>query len=279
LGWLAILINPNGLDVWRIPFQTVNVGALQQFISEWASPDFHQLFQQTLLWLLFAVLGAVALSGRVMDGSDLAVVVLFGLMALVARRNYGPFALVAVPVLVRSVSAAVEAWQGRSRWPDWALRLWSGDGQARVTRSMKVINLGLAGFLMLAALLKLYIVTHPALVDSYIREQYPVRAMAWLAEHNPPGKLLNEYAWGGFLVWDLRQEPVFVDGRTDLFGDAVIGDWMVAVEAGQGWEEVLARREVGLVLLEPGRPLLARLQAAGWQPYYQDEQAVIYGLP
>lgn len=31
---LAVLVNPNGLNTWLIPFQTVNVGVLQQFISE-----------------------------------------------------------------------------------------------------------------------------------------------------------------------------------------------------------------------------------------------------
>jgi len=40
-GFLAVAINPNGLDMWRIPFQTVGVSSLQQFIQEWASPDFH----------------------------------------------------------------------------------------------------------------------------------------------------------------------------------------------------------------------------------------------
>jgi len=104
----ALLINPNGLNIWKIPFQTVEVSALQQFIEEWASPDFHQLYQQPFLWLLFGILAAVGLSRRRVDFSDLAVVILFGYMALVARRNFGPFAIVSVPVLSRSIWAALK---------------------------------------------------------------------------------------------------------------------------------------------------------------------------
>ncbi len=277
---LAILINPNGLDVWRIPFQTVNVGALQQFIAEWASPDFHELVQQTLLWLLFAVIAAVALSGKVMDGTDLLTVLGFGLLALVARRNYGPFALAAVPVFTRYMSAAVEAWQGRVPWPAWALRLWQGESAApALPRLARAINLGLAGFLMLVAALKLVIVTYPALVDAYLAQQVPARAVAYMAQAQPQGNLLNEYNWGGYIQWAQPGIRVFVDGRTDLFGDDVIGDWIVAVQAGEGWQKILTRREVGWVLLQPDRPLLAKLAENGWQRVYADEQAVIYAKP
>ena len=60
---------------------------LQQFIPQWSSPDLHNLIEQSALWLLLAVFAAVALSGRRMDGSDLVTVVVFAMMALLARRN------------------------------------------------------------------------------------------------------------------------------------------------------------------------------------------------
>ncbi len=50
---LVVLINPNGLNMWRIPFQTVGVQVLQSLIAEWASPNFHELAQQPLLWMSF----------------------------------------------------------------------------------------------------------------------------------------------------------------------------------------------------------------------------------
>lgn len=280
LSAVTVLVNPNGLDVWRIPFQTVSVGVLQQFIAEWASPDFHQLVQQTVLWLLFAVVGSVALSGRVMDGVDLVVLVGFAWMALVARRNFGPFAVVAVPLLTRYLAAAVDSWQRRASWPGWALRLWRRDPSgAAVSGVFKAINLGLVGTLALVGFLKLYSVTHPALVQSYLALQAPARAAHWIASHPPQGRMLNEYNWGGYLLWALPDVPVFVDGRTDLYGDEVLGDWITMVQAGEGWQEIVARYEINWVVLQPDRPVLGRLAINGWVLVYADEQAVIYENP
>lgn len=284
LSAVLLLVNPNGLDVWRIPFQTVNVGALQQFIDEWASPDFHQPLQQAFLWLLFAVFAAVALAGKGMDATDLVMVIGFGYLALVARRNFGPFALAAVPILTRYATCAIENWQRRVSWPAWANRLWCGGVEDDVeniaaNRLKKAVNLMIFALLALVAVGKLYVVSHPALVEGFIAQQYPVRAVDWLSKNQIPGSLLNEYNWGGYLQWSLRGWPVFVDGRTDLFGDEIIGEWVTVVQAQEGWEKILAERQIDVILLEPGRPIVEHLQAKGWQLSYQDEQAVIYASP
>jgi hypothetical protein len=92
-----------------------------------------------------------------------------------------------------------------------------------------------------------------------------------------PGNLLNEYGWGGYLVWHLRENPVFVDGRTDLFGDEVIGEWMQVVQGGDGWIEVVERRGVDLILLEPHRPVTGILTDHGWKELYRDDVSVLYG--
>ena len=97
--------------MWMIPFKTVGVGVLQELISEWASPDFHQLVQQPFLWLLFATLGIAGLSKRRLDGSDLVSIVGFAYLALLARRNYGPFAMVAAPVLSRHLYSLISDWR------------------------------------------------------------------------------------------------------------------------------------------------------------------------
>jgi hypothetical protein len=101
--------------------------------------------------------------------------------------------------------------------------------------------------------------------------------VGWLNSHRGGGRLLNEYNWGGYLQWALPGFTTFVDGRTDLFGDAVVGEWTAAVRGEANWEEILARYSVDLVMLQPDRPLLKQLDQAGWTPLYQDAQVVIYG--
>jgi hypothetical protein len=272
---LAVLVNPNGLRMWLLPFQTVDMRVLQEFIPEWASPDFHNLLQQALLWLLLASFAAVGISGRMMDGSDLFTLLGFAFMAFVARRNYGPFALVAVPILCRYGAAALEAWETRA---PWLRKITQKRDPGKTGQAYKkIINLALVGLLGLVALGKLYSVTQPVLVHGYLEQNYPVKAVRWLSENQPPGRLMNEYNWGGYLQWALRGYPIFVDGRTDLFNDEMVGEWIKIVQADAGWQEILDRYQVDLVMLEPDRPLLLGLEKAGWKRLYADRQAEIYG--
>jgi hypothetical protein len=267
LCYLVVVINPNGVGAWLIPFQTVGVGVLQNFIQEWASPDFHNLIEQTLLWLIFTLIAAVGLSGRRMDGSDLVAVLVFGAMAFIARRNYGPFALVAAPVISRHVYMILcdlrrtNDTEMPNRIPNW----------------QRGLNLLIVAFLGLVALGKLYVVTHPAFIDNHLQAAYPVRAVEWIRERDPGVNLFSEYGWGGYLSWSMRGNAIFVDGRTDLFGDEIIGEWMAVVQAEYGWHEILEKRQVDLVLLEVQRPVVSVLEEAGWKELYRDEHSVLFG--
>ncbi len=289
---VALLVNANGVKIFLIPFQTVGVKVLQNFVSEWASPDFHQLFQQPFIWLLLMLLAALGLSGKRLDGTDLLTVSLFTYLSLVARRNYGPFALAALPVLSRHLWAAIQAWVAREPVVGWKARLGlagpeSGElpekpVQARplpVIRPgvMKAVNLALVAFIAFAAIAKWYVTANPILVDAYLNSSYPVKAIDWIRTNRPAGPMLNEYNWGGYLTWFLRDYPVFVDGRTDLYGDDVLGQWITAVQAGKGWQAILDQWKIKLVLIEPGRPLALELPQAGWKLLYQDDQAVVFG--
>jgi hypothetical protein len=287
----ALLINANGLNIFLIPFQTVGVKVLQNFVAEWASPDFHQLFQQPFIWLLLLLLGALGLSGKRLDATDLLTTGLFIYLTLVARRNYGPFALAALPVLSRHLWPAIQAWLGREPATGWKIRLGlaKGEGEGSPEKPaqstslpairpgvMKSINLALIAFIAFTAIGKWYVTGNPILVDSYLSSSYPVKAIDWIRSHQPAGPMLNEYNWGGYLTWFLRDYPVFVDGRTDLYGDDVLGQWITAVQAGKGWQAILDKYKVRLVLIEPGRPLAVALPLAGWKLLYQDDQAVVF---
>ena len=274
---LALLINPNGLNIWKIPFQTVEVSALQQFIEEWASPDFHQLYQQPFLWLLFSILAAVGLARRRMDTTDLVTVILFGAMALVARRNFGPFAIVGIPILSRYLWVA---WQSRKS-QDAAI---SETGLADYPqpprfrpRWQRRANLAIVGVLAIVAITKLYAVTYPGWMDTAIQSSEPAAAVNWMTANALKGRVLNEYNWGGYLEWKSTDLQVFVDGRTDLFGDSVLNEWLGAVQAANGWQQTLQKWNIDYLLLDPGRPLAQAAAQAGWKILYQDSQAVVYG--
>ncbi len=284
ISGLVALINPNGINTWLIPFQTVNVSVLQQFISEWASPDFHVFSQQVYLWLLFAVTILYGISGKKVDGAELIPFVFFGYLGLVARRNFGPFALVAAPILSRQLWGAAMDWWGRfsGKKPDLTSLISKNivkfnDTSQKNDRVRKVVNALIIVILVAGALAKLYIVTTPELVESYVVDTFPTKAVEWIKHNRPEGPLFNSYNWGGYLDWALPDYPVFVDGRTDLFNDQILGEWIKIVNVEKGWQGILQKWNVRLILLESSQPVVEQLEINGWRPLYRDEQAVVYG--
>ena len=273
ISGLVVIINPNGFKMWTIPFQTIDVKALQQLIQEWASPDFHELFQQPFLWLLFATIAAIAFSGHRADAVDVLLVIVFGYMGLTSRRNFGPFALVATPVLSRYLWLA---WKGLKTYENTVSDWGSDPTPGRfIPRWQKVINLVLVGVLFFTALIKVYLVNHPEFITQTIQATLPAGAVEWVKENKPEGNMLNEYNWGGYLSWELRDHLIFIDGRTDLYGDCGINEWIQLVGAGEFWNEILDGYKIGFILVDPHRPIVNVLLRNGWAQTYGDAISIV----
>ena len=250
---LIVLVNPNGIGMWTIPFQTVGIEALQNLIGEWASPDFHQVFQHPFIWLTIVTFGASGLSKRPLDGVELATFSIFFYGALVARRNFGPFALVISPILDRHLSCVLLEWQARVRkkWPrlDQALSFRKESEQEISPRLQKSLNILVVTILFLGAVGKWVYVTRPSMIQEAEQQMFPVEAVEWVRENRPPGKMFNDYNWGGYLMWHLREYPVFIDGRTDLYGDPILDEYIKILQVGNDFQQLVEKRDIGFFLL------------------------------
>ena len=266
---LAVCINPYGPVMLLYPFKTVGIGALQDYIQEWQSPNFHSISVQPFAWLLLLTLGAVGVSRRRISLVDLLLVSGFFYLGLLAGRNVALFALVAPMVITRHLAPVMEVLAWRIRLRSLPVGL--------VPRGIALTNLLIAGLVLVAVGFKVALVYPLSANEDAFRIGLPVGAVQYLREAEPPGRLFNSYNWGAYLLWALPEHPVFVDGRTDLYNDEVIGEWLHAARAEEGWQGVLDRWDVRLILLEPSTPLVYRLEVNGWRLLYSDEVAVVYG--
>ncbi len=262
LGALAIGINPNGLGIWALPFQQVNV-SMQ--IQEWLSPDFHRLDFHPLLWMLFLLLLAAPFTPKPLDWGQLFKTLGFAYLTFVAQRNIALFAIAAAPLLAAWAQAALEPLLNRPAQPQ-------PDLPARLRR---LVNTLLIALLSLAALANAWQVSQPGRVN----ENYPVAAVDWLRANQPAGRLFSAYNWGGYLIWTLPEYPVFIDGRADLYGNNLIAQWQAVVNDRSNAMQVLDNWQVQVILLEPGWPIVDALPARGWDYLYKDEQAIILIRP
>jgi hypothetical protein len=259
----ALLINPYIIAALQLPFKTVNIGVLQNFIQEWASPDFHQVSQQPMVWMLLLTLVAIGFSRRRLDMTDAVTLAVFAYITFLAQRNLGLFALICAPILSRHSSAIVE----RSRW-----------GQRRLSKGNPILNAVLLGVIVLAVVLRTMVTLGPAAQAQAASKSLPVNAANWIAEHKPIGPLFNSYNWGGYLLWRLGSDyPVYVDGRTDVYDDKFLQNFLDIVLISPDYDQRLKKTGAKIVLIEAGSVLdnfLAR--SAQWREAYRDGLAVIY---
>jgi len=140
-----------------------------------------------------------------------------------------------------------------------------------------VMNALILGLLVLAGAVKLLAVTSPELVAGYEAQTFPKAATAWIRENQPPGSLFNEYNWGGYLLWALPEHRVFVDGRTDLYDDAVLREYLDIASGAGGCLDRLDAHAVNLVLVEARSGLARVLEASpAWERGFADDQAVVF---
>ena len=103
--------------------------------------------------------------------------------------------------------------------------------------------------------------------------RYPVVAVAALRSTH--GNLLNEYDWGGYLIWRVPERRVFIDGRLFVFLPEVLTDYEEMVFVRPGWRDALARHDVAQVLLRPDRPLAVTLRQSGWRVLAENADVVL----
>ena len=273
-GFLVVLINPFGLDMWRIPFNTVGVETLQNVINEWASPDFHQAFQQPMLWMLLGVFSLIGLSKNSIDGAELIPLITFSWAALVARRNFGPFAIIAAPIFSKYLTSLIDEWLSvATKKLPWVGRFLEKSTQNN--RDLKpglknLLNLVLIGLLLVGAGWKIANVNDREFILQAERGVFPVDAVEWMKKSGINGNMFNDYNWGGYLIWHMREVPVFVDGRTDLFGDDILNDYLSIMSLQSNWADNLDDYQINSVLVKSDSDIARALQNSGWQIEYQD---------
>jgi hypothetical protein len=119
-------------------------------------------------------------------------------------------------------------------------------------------------------------VLDPKLVEEAKQTYLPVEAVEHLRQ-SPPAALFNSYNWGGYLMFALPDVPVFVDGRTDLYGDRLLPVYLDAAGGGPGWRDMLSTYAIDTVMIEPDSGLATALRGdSGWTIGYEDDLAVIF---
>lgn len=263
---VALSFGPFGPRMILYPFDTAGIQVLNLFIQEWRSPD----FKNPQTWPFIVMLsGLIILAGRTNHKpyySDLALAAGTAALALWSSRNISVFAVAATPLLSR----LLEHWLQERNWIITPTQT--------VTTRMARLNMVALAVVVLAALAQIGNTLAPNNVEELHAEFLPVGARDYLQENPPQGNMFNDYNWGGYLIFTLPDTPVFVDGRTDLYGDEFLADYIRTILGAEEWHDVLDEYDIQVVVVQKATALTTLLheRPETWQLMYEDDLAVIF---
>lgn len=259
---LATLLTPSGVDIYVLLFEHFHT-PLNTLIAEWVSPTiFHWLvIFSVAIWITFWNFRQKNFSLFIILST-----LFFVYLGLSARRNLALSYL----FLVFALSFSLK---------DFNLEKFSGIKTLSLTTISAAIGLIL-----------LSVVPNTHAVNTNWQEfckqnpvGHPCEAVEFLRKQEKKGNLFNPYEQGGFLIWQLPEYKIFVDGRmpawTHPSGKSPYTIYLEVIQAKPGFEEVIKENRTDWMLLGNGTFLDIELQEnpRDWIiEEYRDERYVVY---
>jgi hypothetical protein len=122
-------------------------------------------------------------------------------------------------------------------------------------------------------------VVQAAAEPDYDFAAYPTQALDFVEDEGLLGRrLLTTDLWGGYVIhayWPRQQ--VFIDDRYDMYPTGLAEDYLVLDAGGEGWERVLDRHGIDVVVWRTRKPLARLLDGGGgWRRLYRDDLASVW---
>lgn len=251
----ALFINPWGYHLVYYPFDLAFRQKLTvNNIEEWASVDFNEPVRGKIVLIMLAALliGALVMKHK-WELWQLGLAMLAMYSGLTYVRFLFLAAILVVPLLARFLDFI----------PPY-----------RPEIDKPLLNAGI-----IVAMLVIIISHFPTedMLKNGVAERYPTAAVTYVKVHGLPGRTLNHYMWGGYLVWKDSGLKTFVDSRSDIYEyEGVLGDYLDMLRLKNSLK-VLDKYQIRWVMFPPKEPLSYLLEHSGnWKVVYNDDVTEIF---
>jgi hypothetical protein len=189
--------------------------------------------------------------------------------ALISVRNIPLFGLTALPVFALHVD---DVWR---RSPDPGGVRGRFEATATQTSSLPWA-LPIVALLCWVAVAGGRIGSLQLISDRFDGTVFPVAAVAQARNDHLGGRLFSDFAWGGYVGYAWPEQKIFIDGGTDFFGEDVFREYVRIKGLTPGWRNLLAGRDISLMLLRRESTLAHELaRDSRWNLWYCDSLAVM----
>jgi len=253
------LVNPFGIRVWSYVADVVGNSTVSGRVAEWAPPSVRTPIGLVFLASVLAVFAILATSKPRASWRTVFALSFFALLGMTAIRGVVWWA-VAFPALVApSIQDVLERPATRS-WLNAAFIF------------------ALCGLLILA--LPFGRGVDPASGGPAVLTFAPEDLVAAAVGAVPAGThVFTSEVYGSWVEFSAPQLPVFVDPRIELFPNQVWNDYFKVSEGHEGWDKVLIRWDVDVLILHPAwsSGLLAVIsQDSDWRLLARSSEGAVY---
>lgn len=263
LAFIATLINPDGIHLWGTSFGFIGNTYLVSHTQEYQPANFHVPGTWPFLAIISLSIIILCLKNHRLSISNSLLLTSWTVMGLYSARNIPLYAIIVTPILTE---ASAKLLLGTS-WESIEINLLKIENSIR-GMFWPILSMGLAIFLFRTRGLQAY--------NTYDPSIFPVKAVDWLIDNPQEGRIFNQFTWGGYLLYrEWPEQLVFIDGQTDFYGETLTREYERVISTSEGWENVLRKHDVALVIIPSDSILADKLAQQGWQELYRDATAVI----
>jgi hypothetical protein len=255
ISMAALFLNPVGVRQITYPLNTMLHQPINlSQITEWQPLQWNDARGVALLAVLVCIFLLLILRRSELFWHELLVLIPGTWLAISHTRMVFVFGILAAPVLSRLLAPLWDKYNPEKDhpWPN--------------------------AILMAGSLLGICVAfPNRQHLVAQVNNGNPVKAVDFIRDHHLSGRMLNSYDYGGYLIWALSQQPVFIDGRADLFEWAgVLGEYSTWANLQRDPNELLDKYNVDFCLLQRESPMVTVLRLLpGWKVVYSDDSSVI----
>ena len=256
LSTAALSLNPTGFHQLLYPFDVFlhqKVSLAQ--IAEWQPLAVSDSRASALGGVAGGILLWVIIRRSELFLHELLLISMGFVMAWRHGRMMFVFGLLAAPIVSRLLAGA-----------------WEGYDRRRDSPGVNAISIALLSICIVLGF------PNRTNLREQVRKTNPVQAIEFMRQNGFTGRMLNEYAFGGFIIWSAPDIPVFIDGRGDVFDwTGVFADYRDLITLKDDPRSILDKYRIDFCLFSKEYSAARVLKLLpGWKLVYSDDVSVIY---
>jgi hypothetical protein len=247
---VALGVNPIGIRLLLYPLNAVFQQSMKNPIEEFFPPDLSSPRGVGMIVSIVGIFLTSALRRSKLQLRELLILAVALVLAMQHVRMLFVFGILVSPVCSRVLAPLV----GRDRKREHPI----------------------ANALLIAAFLVTIVCEFPgrAAIQQQIWKTSPAGAVDYVRGAGLAGPMLNEYAFGNYLIWALPEQKVFIDGYESAGILPQFARWATLAEDP---DILLNKYRIRFCLLSKDSPMAQVLpHLAGWRKAYSDEVAAVF---